>query len=142
MINMGFEKIKISNTNYNLKEFSRYVIASIGVFFLDLGLLFMLTEIFNFFYLISGLISISIAFSINYFLNIKWVFNDRKYIHKPFFEYFLMISISIMVSGFNVLGMWLFTEFLNVYYVLSKIIISLITFIIKFILRKNILFNF
>ena len=142
MINMGFEKIKISNNNYNLKEFSRYVIASFGVFFLDLGLLFMLTEIFNFFYLISGLISISIAFSINYFLNIKWVFYDRKYIHKPFFEYFLMISISIMVSGFNIIGMWLFTEFLNVYYILSKIIISLITFIIKFILRKNILFNF
>ena len=139
---MGFEKIKISNTNYNLKEFSRYVIVSTGIFILDVGLLFMLTEIFNFFYLFSGLISILISFSVNYFLNTRWVFIDRKYLDKPFFEYFLMILISIMVSGFNILGMWLITEFLNIYYVLSKIIISPITFSIKFILRKNILFSF
>ena len=139
---MGFENIKISNTNYNLKELSRYVIVSTGIFFLDVGLLLMLTEIFNFFYLFSGLISILISFSVNYLLNTKWVFIDRKYLDKPFFEYFLMILISIMVSGFNILGMWLITEFLNIYYVLSKITISLITFFIKFILRKNILFSF
>ena len=139
---MGFENIKISNTNYNLKEFSRYVIVSTGIFFLDVGLLLMLTEIFNFFYLFSGLISILISFSVNYLLNTKWVFIDRKYLDKPFFEYFLMLLISIMVSGFNILGMWLITEFLNIYYVLSKITISLITFFIKFILRKNILFSF
>ena len=139
---MGFENIKISNTNYNLKEFSRYMIVSTGIFFLDVGLLLMLTEIFNFFYLFSGLISILISFSVNYLLNTKWVFIDRKYLDKPFFEYFLMLLISIMVSGFNILGMWLITEFLNIYYVLSKIIISLITFFIKFILRKNILFSF
>ena len=65
----------------------------------------------------------------------------RKYLDKPFFEYFLMILISIMVSGFNILRMWLITEFLNIYYVQSNIIISLITFFIKFILSENILFS-
>ena len=134
--------IKKSNTSCNLKEFSRYIIVSASVFFLDVALLFTLTEILNLFYLMSGLISILIAFSVNYFLNIRWVFKNRKYFHKPLFEYFIMILISIIVSGFNILGMWLLTEFLNVYYVLSKTIISLITFIIKFILRKNILFSF
>ena len=142
MINMFSKIIKKSNTSYNLKEFSRYIIVSVSVFFLDVALLFTLTEILNFFYLMSGLISILIAFSVNYFLNIRWVFKNRNYFHKPLFEYFIMILISIIVSGFNILGMWLFTEFLNVYYVLSKTIISFITFIIKFILRKNILFSF
>ena len=134
--------IKKSNNNYNLKEFSKYIIASSGVFLFDVTILFILTEVFNFFYLMSGLSSVFVAFSINYFLNITWVFKNRKYSDKPLFEYFLMIIISVVVSGFNVLGLWLFTELLHIYYVLSKIIISLITFIIKFFLRKNILFSF
>ena len=123
-----------------LKEFSRYTITNILVFILDVSLLFILTEFFNVYYLLSASISLAIGFSMNYYLNVKWVFEQRKYFDKPIFEYFLMIVISIFVSGINITGIWLLSEYLQFYYLISKISISTFTLLVKFFLRKVVLF--
>mgnify|MGYP001168051098 FL=1 len=123
-----------------LKEFSRYTITNILVFILDVSLLFILTEFFNVYYLLSASISIAIGFSMNYYLNVKWVFEQRKYFDKPIFEYFLMIVISVFVSGINITGIWLLSEYLQFYYLISKISISTFTLLVKFFLRKVVLF--
>ena len=115
-----------------LKEFSRYTITNILVFILDVSLLFILTEFFNVYYLLSASISIAIGFSMNYYLNVKWVFEQRKYFDKPIFEYFLMIVISVFVSGINITGIWLLSEYLQFYYLISKISISTFT-LLRFI---------
>ena len=124
-----------------LKEFQKYSLVNILVFLIDIFLLFLLTEIFNIFYLYSATISIVIGFTINYTLNINWVFKTRRYLSKPLYEYFLMIIISLIISGLNIVGIWLLSDLLNIYYLLSKVTTSLITFIIKFALRKKILFQ-
>ncbi len=123
-----------------LKEFSRYTITNILVFILDVSLLFILTEFFNVYYLLSASISLAIGFSMNYYLNVKWVFEQRKYFDKPIFEYFLMIVISVFVSGINITGIWLLSEYLQFYYLISKISISTFTLLVKFFLRKVVLF--
>ena len=123
-----------------LKEFSRYTITNILVFILDVSLLFILTEFFNVYYLLSASISLAIGFSMNYYLNVKWVFEQRKYFDKPIFEYFLMIVISVFVSGINITGIWILSEYLQFYYLISKISISTFTLLVKFFLRKVVLF--
>ena len=123
-----------------LKEFSRYTITNILVFILAVSLLFILTEFFNVYYLLSASISLAMGFSMNYYLNVKWVFEQRKYFDKPIFEYFLMIVISVFVSGINITGIWLLSEYLQFYYLISKISISTFTLLVKFFLRKVVLF--
>jgi len=90
---------------------------------------------------LSATIAIMIGFTINYALNIKWVFSYRKYLERPLYEYILMAAISLFVSGLNIIGIWFLSEFVKVYYITSKIIISIFTFLIKFIVRKKILFQ-
>ena len=123
-----------------LNEFYRYIITNILVFVLDMSILFVLTEFFNIYYLFSASISLGIAFSANYYLSIKWVFESRKYFDKPIFEYFSMIAISVVVSGVNISGIWLLSEYLQFYYLISKISISTFTLLVKFFLRKVVLF--
>ena len=127
--------------NTTLKELQKYTLVNMLVFLIDIFFLFILTEIFNMFYLYSAVISITIGFTINYTLNINWVFKTRRYLSKPNYEYFLMVLISLIISCVHIAGIWLLSDLLNIYYLVSKIIISLITFIMKFILRKKILFQ-
>ena len=132
--------VKLQNSLIMLNEFYRYIITNILVFMLDISILFVLTEFLNIYYLFSASISLGIAFSANYYLSIKWVFESRKYFDKPIFEYFSMIAISVVVSGINILGIWLLSEYLQFHYIISKISISIFTLLMKFFLRKIILF--
>ena len=132
--------VKLQNAPKMLNEFYRYIITNILVFMLDISILFVLTELFNIYYLFSASISLGIAFSANYYLSIKWVFESRKYFDKPIFEYFSMITISVVVSGINISGIWLLSEYLQFHYIISKINISIFTLLMKFFLRKIILF--
>ena len=132
--------VKLQKSPIMLNEFYRYIITNILVFILDISILFILTELFNFYYLFSASVSLGIAFSANYYLSIKWVFKSRKYFDKPIFEYFSMIAISVVVSGVNISGIWLLSEYLQFHYIFSKINISIFTLLVKFFLRKIILF--
>ena len=132
--------VKLQKSPIMLNEFYRYIITNILVFILDISILFILTELFNFYYLFSASVSLGIAFSANYYLSIKWVFKSRKYFDKPIFEYFSMIAISVVVSGVNISGIWLLSEYLQFYYLISKISISTFTLLVKFFLRKVVLF--
>ncbi len=122
-------------------ELYKYTLVNSTVFIIDIILLYILTEIFNFYYLWSAFFALVIGFTINYFFNVRWVFDIRKYSNNPVYEYFLMALISGFVSSVNLLGIWFFTEFLQVYYILSKMIISFFTFVLKFVLRKKIVFQ-
>jgi len=51
-----------------------------------------------------------------------------------------MVLISLIISGVNIFGIWFLSEFLDLYYILSKIVTSLFTFGTKFLLRKKVLF--
>ncbi len=124
-----------------LTELNKYIITGVFVFILDLSILYILTEIFNIYYLHSAILSISISFFISYLISIKWIFKFRKYKNNPFFEYLLMILISIFISSLNIVCMWILSDLFNIYYIVSKVISSLFTFITKFIFRKKILFN-
>ncbi len=119
----------------------KYLISSTLSFVIDIVILYFLTECLFLNYLLSGSISISIGFTLNYFINVKWVFNKRVYINHPFIEYFYMILISLFISLINIILLWILTELILIYYLFSKLIVSIITLILKFILRKKILFN-
>ena len=122
-------------------ELGKYSISTLIVFTFDILTLYILTDFFLFHYMLSALMAVSIGFSINYILNVNWVFKKRTFKENPILEYNFMVLISVGTSAFNIILVWLLTDFFFIYYVLSKFIASLISFLLKFLIKKRFLFS-
>ena len=64
-------------TNSTLLQLFRYTFVGGFAFIVDFGTLYVLTEYFNIYYLVSAGIAFISGLIINYFLSVKWVFNNR-----------------------------------------------------------------
>lgn len=109
-------------------------------FLIDFGTLLILTEIFHFHYLFSAGIAYIFGLIINYFLSVKWVFN-RRIVKNRILELFVIIVIGLIGLALNQFFLWILTDILFVYYILSKIITSFIVYFWNFFARKIVLFH-
>ena len=130
-------KGKTNNTNVQL---FRYTFVGGFAFMIDFGTLYIFTEYFGIHYLLSAGISFILGLLINYFLSIKWVFNNRT-MNNRLLEFFLFSGIGLIGLGLNELFIYILTNILLVYYLLSKIITTLIVYFWNFFARKVMLFN-
>lgn len=104
-------------------------------FIIDYSVLFICTEFFGIYYLISSLISFSVSTVFNYIASIKWVFdvNQKKSQKKNFI---LFIVFSVIGLGLNQFIMWFGVDMLHIYYMLVKIGATAIVMVFNFITRK------
>ena len=128
-----------SKTNSTLLQLFRYTIVGGFAFFIDFGTLFLLTEYFNIYYLLSAGIAFIIGLFINYYLSVRWVFT-RRTMENRIMEFSLFALIGIIGLGLNELFIWFLTEILYIYYLLSKIFAALVIYLYNFSARKYILF--
>lgn len=106
-----------------------------SAFVIDAGLLFILTEFFGVHYLISGTVSFSVSVIYNYILSVNWVFNPNKKMKKTI-EMVIFIGLSIIGLGINQIIMWIFVDLFHVYYMLSKVVATVVVMIYNFVTRK------
>lgn len=114
---------KLARTEGEINRFFKFcLVGSIGVF-VNMGLLWFLTEIFGLFYLISAIFSIESAILSNFSLNEFWTFKDRGTRSIPFILTralkFNLVSIGGLVINIGVL--LTLTEILGVYYLISNL---------------------
>ena len=129
----------IHKSDNPISQFIRYLFAGGSAFIVDFGALYILTEFFGIYYLVSGILSFILGILTNYIISIKWVFSKRKYNKTKERSYFLLIGITgLLLSGIFI---WIFTDILAIYYLVSKIITTLIVFLWNFFAKKLILFN-
>ncbi len=105
-----------------------------------LTVLFIFTEFFNVYYLISGGIGFIAGSTSNYLINKKWAFRDN-FQHEIFIKYFKFITICTFALIVNLGVLFVFTEFVKVYYALSQIIANAVSFLIIFTVSKFWIFN-
>lgn len=127
-------------TNNTFLQLFRYTFVGGFAFLVDFSILFVLTEYFHIHYLLSAAISFIFGLVINYFLSVKWVFNNRV-INNRLLEFLFFALIGLIGLGLNELFLWFFTDFLLIYYLLSKIITTFIVYFWNFFARKIMLFN-
>jgi putative flippase GtrA len=128
------------DTNSTLLQLFRYFFVGGIAFLADIGTLFILTNYFKLYYLFSALIAFILGLIINYFLSVKWVFNDRV-IGNRFLEFLIFGLIGIIGLGLNELFLWILTDIFMIYYLLSKIITTGFVYFWNFFARKLLLFN-
>ena len=130
-------KDKTSNTFIQL---FRYGFVGGIAFLVDFVFLYCLTEFVGLPYLVSAAISFILGLVTNYLLSTVWVFNQRVVANRSK-EFIVFSVIGIIGLGFNELIMWFGSSVLPLYYLLSKIMSTVIVFFWNFFARKYILFN-
>jgi len=129
-----------TKTNNTLIQLFRYTFVGGVAFIFDFGTLFILTEYFNVYYLISAAIAFLLGLTINYFLSIIWVFEKRT-IKSKHIEFVIFALIGILGLILNEVFIWSFTEILNIHYLFSKIISTVFVYLWNFFIRKFLLFR-
>ena len=118
----------------------RYILAGTAAYMLDYAALILLTEALGLFYLTSAAIAFLLGSIASYIMNVTWVFNDRT-IKNRRLEFSIFISIGVAGLFLNHYCIKFFTEIVNMHYLTSKLISSILVSAANFIARKYILFR-
>lgn len=127
-------------TDNTLLQLFRYTFVGGFAFLIDFGTLYIMTEYCKIHYLISAGVAFIFGLTINYFLSVKWVFSSRT-MRNRLLEFLLFTVIGLIGLVLNEFFLWILTDILLIYYLLSKIITTIIVYFWNFFARKVILFN-
>lgn len=121
-MNMPREKINLS---HEIKKFIKFSIVGGSGILVNMGLLYLFTEYFGMFYLLSSVCAILLAMINNFIWNDCWTWRDQR---KPGLKAFVIRLIkfcavaSIAGYGGNLGVLYLLTHFFHVHYLLSNLI--------------------
>ena len=134
------QKLLKDQTDKTRVQLFRYLFVGAAAFIVDFLSLFILTEFFGIYYLISAAIAFILGLIANYFLSISWVFNKRTLDNRTF-EFGIFAIIGIVGLALNEVFIWVFTQDLQIYYLFSKILAAAIILFWNFFARKFTLFR-
>lgn len=134
------EQLLKNKTNNTWIQLFRYTFVGGFAFIFDFGSLYILTEYFNIYYLVSAAIAFLFGLTINYFLSVIWIFKKRS-IKSKYVEFVVFALIGIVGLALNEFIIWFFTEIVNTHYLYSKLISSALVYLGNFFIRKFTLFR-
>ena len=129
-------KIKVSNkTKKILVQIFKFAIVGVVATLIDFLFLYIFREFFKFPVVLANTLSFVISVIYNYTASVKWVFdvNKEKSAEKQFITFIIFSVIGLLI---NDLIMWISVDHLNIYYLLAKIIATLIVMVFNFVSRK------
>lgn len=103
-------------------------------FAVDYSVLVFLTEILGLNYLVSNCLSFIISVIVNYILSMKFVFKSVN--NNKVFDFIIFIILSVVGLGLNSLIMFICTDYIGIYYMISKIGTTGVVMIFNFVSRK------
>ena len=133
-------QVLVQKTDNLIIQFFRYGFAGGVAFCVDFGLLYILTDFFHIYYLISAAISFIPGIAVNYLLSVHWVFNKRTVKNRKA-EFLFFTLIGMVGLGWNELFMWLFTDVAGFHYLISKLFSTALGYIWNFSAKKFFLFR-
>ena len=101
----------------------------------NLALLYFLTEVVGFYYIISGIIAFCGAVVVSFFMQKKWTFQDHSTedTHKKFAIFVTIAFINLVI---NTGLLYLFTDIFHSHYLLSQIFVSGIVAVWSYFIYK------
>ncbi len=116
-------------------QFFRYIFVGGTSFLIDFVIYLALINFLSVNYLISAAVAFFISVLANYYLSTSWVFNQDD-IDNRIVEFNLFILISLIGLVFTEILLYIFTGILDINYIWSKIIASIIVLFWNFSARR------
>ena len=135
-----FKVLFVDTTKNVYVQFLRYGFVAGVSLMVDFGGLIILKEYAHIHYLIAATISFVAGLLTNYFLSSLWVFESSKMSSKKR-EFLIFAAIGLVGLALTDFLLWFFTDFFGLYYMLSKVIATILVYFWNFGARKKILFN-
>ena len=121
-------------------QFIRFCIAGGFAFSVNLTVLYILTDVFHIYYLVSTVGAFLVAFSISFLLQKLWTFKDssrdRLHIQLPLYLGMQVVSITLNASL-----MYVFVEYLHIWYLFAQAIIAPMLAIVIFFINRTYIFK-
>lgn len=116
-------------------QFFKFAFVGLIGTFVNIFILYILTEYLNVYYIISAFFAFVVAVTINFIFNKIWTFSEKIYesVVKEYINFFL---VSLSALSINIFFLYIFTEYLGIYYIASQIIAIGISLMINFIGNK------
>jgi dolichol-phosphate mannosyltransferase len=120
------------------KEFLRILkfgfVGFLGIL-VNMGILYILTEIFGIYYLISGIFAVELSILHNFLWHNFWTFKDRE---NNFINSLIKYNLSCLISlVINVLVLYVLTQYFGIYYLISNFIGIVCGFLTNFLLSNH-----
>lgn len=129
------DKLLKDQTDNILIQLFRYVFVGGTAFVVDFFFLYVFSDIFGIYYLISAVFSFIISVLVNYTMSTRWVFNQNN-IENRVVEFNLFLLISTIGLVFTEILLYFFTDICGIHYLISKIISAVIVLFWNFLARR------
>ena len=121
-------------------EFVKFAIVGVSNTLIHLSVLYVLTEFFSLWYILSSLLAFLVAVTNSFIFNTLWTFkSDIK--HKTATKYGKFFVVSVITALSNLFFLYLFTEYFELWYMMSQVIAIVLTLMMNFIGNKFWTFN-
>lgn len=135
---LDFKSLFITKSSNTFIQFFRYIFAGGVAFLADGGSLFLITTI-GVNYLISVIFAFVIGLAVNYGLSKLLVFENSSVNGK--IEFLVYGIIGVIGLGFTEIIMYVLTEIAGLYFMVSKVIATIIVLVWNFVARKITLYR-
>lgn len=135
---LDFKSLFITKSSNTFIQFFRYIFVGGVSFLADGGSLFLITTI-GVNYLISVIFAFVIGLAVNYGLSKLLVFENSSVNGK--IEFLVYGIIGVIGLGFTEIIMYVLTEIAGLYFMVSKVIATIIVLVWNFVARKIILYR-
>ncbi len=121
-------------------QFLRFVIAGSFALGVNLAALYFFTDVLGIYYLISTVLAFLVALSVSFTLQKFWTFQDasRDQLHRQIPIYAAMQITNVIL---NAALMYVFVEYLHIWYLFAQIVISLGLAFVVFFINKAYIFK-
>ena len=121
-----------------MKKIIRFIVVGGIATIIDFVYLYIFKEFLNFNVILANTLSFIISVTYNYIASITWVFDVNKNKNKNI-QFIIFIIFSVVGLIINNVILYILTDKLNIYYLISKVIATLIVMVFNFVTRKKFL---
>lgn len=119
-----------------LNQLLKFGIVGIIATILDFIFLFLFTDVFGVYYLLSAAVSFILSTLFNYVASMRFVFNSKFSKDEKSKELILFVILSVIGLLLNQFLIWFFVEKIALYYMAAKIVATFFVMAWNFISRK------
>lgn len=116
-------------------EFLKFSLVGLSGTILNIIILYVLTEKFEIYYIFSAIFAFFVSATSNFILHKTWIFKENigtRLVEK----YIKFFGVSLLALSVNIFFLYVFTEFLNIYYIISQLLATAFSLMINFIGNK------